>query len=63
MNRRPLLLNPAAFLAVLMSLGAVSVVLWHLARFGPARQADEGTAAHVWQLLMALQLPVVGFFV
>jgi hypothetical protein len=27
-----------------------------------ARQADEGTAAHLWQLLMAGQLPVIAFF-
>ena len=25
-------------------------------------QADEGTAAHLWQLLMALQLPIVLYF-
>ena len=30
--------------------------------FGTARQADEGTAAHLWQLLMAGQLPIIGFF-
>jgi len=29
--------------------------------FGVARQADEGAAAHLWQLLMAAQLPVVLF--
>jgi len=29
---------------------------------GPARQADEGTAAHLWQLLMAGQLPAVAVF-
>jgi hypothetical protein len=30
--------------------------------FGTAPQADEGTAAHLWQLLMPGQLPVVLFF-
>jgi hypothetical protein len=30
--------------------------------FGTARQADEGTAAHLWQLLMAGQVPFVAFF-
>ena len=30
--------------------------------FGTARQADEGTAAHMWQLLMAGQLPIIAFF-
>jgi hypothetical protein len=31
-------------------------------RFGIAREADEGTSAHLWQILMAGQLPVIAFF-
>ena len=34
----------------------------HAAMFGTARQTDEGTAAHVWQILMAGQVPVMAFF-
>lgn len=34
----------------------------HVALFGVAREADEGTAAHIFQLLIATQLPVVAFF-
>lgn len=30
--------------------------------FGAAREPDEGTAAHIWQLLMGLQIPIVAFF-
>ena len=30
--------------------------------FGPAREADEGTAAHLWQLLIGCQIPIVAFF-
>ena len=45
-----------------MSLLALTVVTTHIVLFGTARQPDEGTAAHVWQLLMAGQLPIVGFF-
>jgi hypothetical protein len=30
--------------------------------FGVAREADEGTAAHVFQLLMIAQVPIVAFF-
>ena len=44
-----------------MSLAALAVVT-HVAIFGAAREADEGTAAHLWQLLMAGQLPIVAFF-
>ena len=53
---------PSAFLPVAMSLTALAVVVVHIAISGVARQADEGTAAHLWQLLMAGQLPVLAFF-
>lgn len=55
--------KPSAFLPIAMSLAALLVVLFHVAVFGTARQADEGTAAHIWQLLMAAQLPFLLFFV
>lgn len=45
-----------------MSLAALSLVFGHIAIFGIARQEDEGTAAHLFQLLMASQLPVVAYF-
>ena len=54
--------HPSAFLPVTMSLLALAIVLGHIVFFGTARQPDEGTAAHLWQLLMAGQLPVVAFF-
>ena len=54
--------RPSAFLPVVMSMGALAVVLVFLAMHGPAPQADEGAAAHIWQLLMAAQVPIVLFF-
>ena len=45
-----------------MSLAALTLVLVHIAIFGAVREPDEGTAAHVWQLLMAGQMPVVLYF-
>ena len=54
--------HPSAFLPVAMSAAALAIVIGYAAMFGVARQADEGTAAHLWQLLMAGQLPVVLFF-
>ncbi len=54
--------KPAAFLPVAMSLAALAVVLVHVANYGTAREADEGTSAHLWQLLMAAQLPVLAYF-
>ncbi|HTW60472.1 MAG TPA: hypothetical protein VMD55_01620 [Terracidiphilus sp.] len=57
-----MLKNPSAFLPVAMSLLALVVVIIHVSLFGAAREADEGAAAHIWQLLMAGQLPVLVFF-
>src|ERR671933_443261 len=54
--------QPSAFIPVVMSLAALAIVLGHIAVFGTARQADEEAAAHLWQLLMAGQVPVVAFF-
>ena len=54
--------RPSALIPLAMSIAALALVLGHIAVFGTARQADEGTAAHLWQLLMAGQLPVIGFF-
>ena len=57
-----MLKQPSAFLPLAMSLAALATVLAHVALFGAAREADEGTAAHIWQLLMAAQVPIiVGF--
>ena len=57
-----MLRKPSAFLPVGMSLAALAVVFIHIALHGTARQADEGVAAHLWQLLMAAQVPVIVFF-
>ena len=53
---------PSALLPLAMSFAALAIVLGHIAISGITRQADEGTAAHLWQLLMAGQLPVIAFF-
>jgi hypothetical protein len=54
--------RPSALIPLAMSLAALSLVLGHTAFYGAAHEADEGTAAHVWQLLMAGQIPVIAFF-
>jgi hypothetical protein len=54
--------RPTALIPLAMSIAALSLVLGHIAIFGAARQADEGSAAHVWQLLMAGQIPVITVF-
>jgi hypothetical protein len=45
-----------------MSLAAPAIVLGHVAMFGVIHEADEGAAAHVFQILMVAQVPVVAFF-
>jgi len=62
MNQLSMLKHPSAFLPVAMSLGALAVVMVFLALHGTAPQADEGAAAHIWQLLMGAQAPIVLFF-
>jgi hypothetical protein len=54
--------QPSALLPLAMSLTALAVVLGHVAIFGVVHEADEGTAAHIWQLLIAGHVPVVAFF-
>jgi hypothetical protein len=58
----PTLRQPSAFLPIAMSLAALLVVLGQILLVGVARQADEGTAAHLWQLLILAQAPIVVFF-
>jgi len=54
--------RPSALIPLAMSLAALSLVLGHIAIYGGARQADEGAAAHLWQLLMGGQIPFIAFF-
>ena len=57
-----LIKQPSALLPMGMSLAALTLALGHVAVFGVVHEADEGTAAHLWQLLMAGQVPAVGYF-
>jgi hypothetical protein len=57
-----LLKRPTGFIPITMSLTALGIVIGYAAMYGVARQADEGAAAHLWQLLMAGQLPLIAFF-
>ena len=47
--------RPSALMPLAMSLAALAIVIGYAATFGTARQPDEGAAAHLWQLFMALQ--------
>ena len=54
--------QPTALIPLVMSCAALAVIAAHIAVSGITRQADEGAAAHLWQLLMAGQIPVIGLF-
>jgi len=45
-----------------MSFGALVTVICHMAIYGIAPQSDEGAAAHIWQLLMGGQVPILAFY-
>ena len=64
---RSMMKEPSAFVPVAMSLTGLALVavkvLGDLATHGAiVHEADEGSVAHLWQLLMAGQVPVVAFF-
>jgi hypothetical protein len=54
--------HPSAWIPLAMSLAALALVLGNVAMFGVVHEADEGSAAHIWQMLMAGQVPFVAFF-
>jgi len=62
MTLRRMMSQPSAFVPVAMSLLALATLALHVARFGTAPEPDEGAAAHIWQLLMAAQVPVIAYF-
>jgi len=58
----PSMKPPSAFLPLAMSLAALALALGNAAIFGVVYEADEGAAAHIFQLLMVVQVPIVAFF-
>lgn len=62
MKPSTILKQPSAFLPVAMSLAAIVTLVVALAMNGVVRETDEGSAAHIWQLLMGGQIPIVAYF-
>jgi hypothetical protein len=61
---RSLSSKPSAFVPVVMSITALALLLGALvANPDGIRESDEGAIAHLWQLLMAGQLPLLAYFV
>jgi len=57
-----LMRQPTAYLPIAMSVGALAMIVWFVAAHGVAHQPDEGAQAHLWQLLVAGQVPLIAFF-
>ena len=57
----PKLRHPTVFLPLVMSLLALGMVLVHFTIFGIVEETDEGTAAHIFQLLIVAQVPFIAF--
>jgi len=55
--------KPSAALPVVMSLAALALVLFYIVASGGRREADEGAVAHIFQILVVAQVPVIGFFI
>jgi hypothetical protein len=54
--------QPSAIIPIAMSVAALTVVGVHILMSGTTPQPDEGTAAHIWQLMMAGQAPFIVFY-
>jgi hypothetical protein len=57
-----LMRQPTGYLPVAMSLGAFAMIVWFVAAHGVVHQPDEGAQAHLWQLLVAGQVPLIAYF-
>ena len=57
-----LLKQPSAFIPLAMSLAGLALVIGHAMMYGIVHEADEGAAAHIFQILMAAQIPVLAYF-
>jgi hypothetical protein len=60
--------RPSGFFPLVLSCAALCVVLLRLALVGTAPEMyagrpDEGMTAHLWQVFMASQVPIIAFFV
>ena len=53
---------PSAWLPLVMTFIPLAVGLIHGAMTGFVHETDEGIAAHLWQILMVAQIPIVLFF-
>jgi hypothetical protein len=61
-ENKSLFRQPSAWIPLVMSLAALSMILGYVAIFGIVHHQDEGAPARIFQLIMLAQLPIVGVF-
>jgi hypothetical protein len=54
--------QPSAWIPLAMSLAALALLLGYVAIFGIVHNKDEGSPAHIFQLIMVAQLPIAAYF-
>ena len=59
---RVLLRRPSALIPLAISAFLIALIMAHIARFGIVHERDEGTEAHLFQLLMPTQAVIIAFF-
>src|SRR3989344_3716459 len=61
---KSLIKKPSAWIPIVMSFLALSILIVHVLIFGIdlKQQKDEGTEAHLFQILMVGEIPIIAFF-
>ena len=62
-DTREVLCCPTALLPIGLSLGALLVVLIHVASGDPAPGPDIDAVAYLWRMLMLVQIPALALFI
>jgi hypothetical protein len=63
MEAKPsLITKPSALIPLAMAFSALALVVGHALVYGIVHETDEGAAAHIFQLLMVIQVPFVAYF-
>jgi hypothetical protein len=62
MTVRALMQQPTGYVPVVMSVGALAMIVWFVAVHGVVHQPDEGAQAHLWQVFVAGQVPLIAYF-
>ncbi|MDO8548338.1 MAG: hypothetical protein Q7R71_01560 [bacterium] len=57
-----LLKQPSAWIPIALSLAMLAYILIYISMLGIIHETDEGTGAHLFQIWLVLEVPMVAFF-